>query len=349
MTEPRALLSPETSPEASHEVDLDKPMTEADDIARSFFPGTTLPRIVSPLRSGDVAGFATAIRACAAQELPTRGALLFRGFPVRSLSDFEGFVKLLTPDLLEYEFGSTPRSQMHGRIYTSTEYPAHQHIPLHNEQAYTIEWPLKIWFYCAQAAPEGGSTPIADSREVFRSIPVRLRERFVAKKVMYVRNYGGGLDVPWQKVFNTTDRAAVERFCHKAGITCEWKPDGELRTRQVCQAVASHPRTGEHVWFNQAHLFHISNLDPAVQEGLLAVLAEDELPRNAFYGDGSPIEIAALEEIRDVYRRLSVEFAWQEGDVLLLDNMLVAHGRTPYRGPRKVLVAMAEPYRATAS
>lgn len=131
---------------------------EADGVARSCFPGSALPLVVSPLDRGDVPGLEKAIRACVEQELLTRGALLFRGFAVQSLSDFEAFVKLLTPELLDYEFGSTPRSHLQGRIYTSTEYPAHQHIPLHNEQAYTIEWPLKIWFYCAQAAAEGGNT-----------------------------------------------------------------------------------------------------------------------------------------------------------------------------------------------
>ncbi len=318
-------------------------------VAPSFFPGAELPLIVSPVGAGDPERSAAAIRDCVAEALPAHGAVLFRGFSVTSLSDFEAFVQRLTPELLGYEFGSTPRSRLQGRIYTSTEYPAHQHIPLHNEQSYTTEWPLKIWFHCAEAAPEGGSTPIADSREVFRRIPAAIRERFEAKKVMYVRNYGNGLDVPWQKVFDTTDRATVERFCHRAGIVCEWKEDGELRTRQVCQAIAAHPRTGDLVWFNQAHLFHVSNLDPAVQEGLLAVVEEeDELPRHAFYGDGSPIELSVLEEIRDVYRRLAVEFTWRQGDVLLLDNMLVAHGRAPYRGPRKVLVAMAESYRAPA-
>jgi alpha-ketoglutarate-dependent taurine dioxygenase len=275
--------------------------------------------------------------------------VLFRGFSVRSIPDFEAFVRLVTPELLDYTFGSTPRSHLQSRIYTSTEYPAHQHIPLHNEQSYTLEWPLKIWFHCAQAAPEGGSTPLADSREVLRRIPAAIRERFTAKRVMYVRNYGNGLDVPWQKVFGTSDRAEVERFCRQAGIACEWKPDGELRTRQVCQAVATHPRTGEAVWFNQAHLFHVSNLDPAAREALLAVFAEEDLPRNALYGDGSPIEPEALEAIRGAYAQASVEFAWREGDVLLVDNMLVAHGRAPFRGPRKVLVAMAEPFRANDS
>lgn len=303
---------------------------------------TALPVVVTPTEPLPLAGYQDDIDRATGAYLSTVGGILFRGFPVDSAADFEAMVKRISPDLASYEFGSTPRSQVHNQIYTSTEYPPHQHIPLHNEQAYTTEWPMKIWFYCAQASPEGGYTPIADSREVYRHVPARIRERFVEKGVMYVRNYGNGLDVPWTKVFNTMDRGVVERFCRAAGITYEWKPDGELRTRQVCQAVAVHPRTNEAVWFNQAHLFHVSNLEPAVREALLSVVSEADLPRQACYGDGTPIDTAVLDEIRDVYRCHAVQFPWQRGDVLMLDNMLAAHGRTPFKGPRKILVAMAE-------
>jgi alpha-ketoglutarate-dependent taurine dioxygenase len=311
--------------------------------------GASLPLLVTPSGPGALPDFARSSRALVDEELAKSGAILFRGFPVRSPGDFDRFVKLITPELVEYEFGSTPRSRVSGRIYTSTEYPAHQQIPLHNEQSYTTEWPLKIWFYCARPALEGGRTPLCDSREVWRRIPPAIRERFAVRQVMYTRNYGNGLDVPWQKVFGTDDRAQVERFCRSAGIACEWKADGELRTRQVCQAVAAHPRTKDMVWFNQAHLFHVSNLEPAAREGLLAVLAEDELPRNAFYGDGASIEESVLDEIREVYRQVTVAFDWREGDLVLADNMLVAHGRTSFKGPRQVLVAMAEPYRPGAA
>jgi alpha-ketoglutarate-dependent taurine dioxygenase len=305
-------------------------------------PDTPLPVVVSPVEKRSLAEYRGVINRMVSLHLSTIGGLLFRGFPIESAADFEAVIKMISQDLASYEFGSTPRSQIHNQIYTSTEYPPHQHIPLHNEQAYTTEWPMKIWFYCVQASSEGGYTPIADSREVYRNIPVRIRNRFIEKGVMYVRNYGNGLDVPWSKVFNTMDRRVVERFCRAAGIAYEWKSNGELRTRQVCQAVAVHPRTNETVWFNQAHLFHVSNLEPTVREALLSVVNEADLPRQACYGDGTAIETAVLDEIRDVYRCHAVQFPWQNGDVLMLDNMLVAHGRTPFKGARKILVAMAE-------
>jgi len=270
------------------------------------------------------------------------GGILFRGFRLEGAEQFRQFAASFGHPLLNYEFGSTPRTNVTQGVYTSTEYPAHQHIPLHNEQAYSRDWPMKIWFYSMIAAKSGGQTPIADSREVYRRVPVHIRERFVSKGLMYVRNFGNGLDVSWEDVFNTEDPQEVEAYCKAHGITCEWKDDGELRTRQVCQAVAEHPVTGDKVWFNQAHLFHISNLPPEVRESLLDIVDEEDLPRNVYYGDGSPIEDEVLDEIRAVLEDCKISFLWQEGDVMMLDNMLAAHARAPFEGPRKVIVAMAE-------
>lgn len=270
------------------------------------------------------------------------GGILFRGFQLDGAEQFRQFAAGFGHPLLNYEFGSTPRTNVTQGVYTSTEYPAHQSIPLHNEQAYSRDWPMKIWFYSMIAATSGGETPIADSREVYRRMPVAIRERFISKGLMYVRNFGNGLDVAWEQVFNTQDREVAEAYCKAHGIICEWKDDGELRTRQTCQAVACHPVTGDRVWFNQAHLFHISNLQPEVRETLLDIVDEEDLPRNVYYGDGSPIEDEVLNEIRAVLDDCAISFPWQEGDVLMLDNMLSAHARAPFEGKRKVIVAMAE-------
>ena len=247
----------------------------------------------------------------------------------------------MTPELRDYDYASTPRTKTRGRIYTSTEYPPHQRIPLHSEMSYSTHWPRWLWFFCHRPATCGGATPLADIREVYRTIDAGVRRRFAERKVLYVRNYGTGLDLDWQQAFNTEDPQTVEAYCDKLGLDFEWKSDGVLKTWQICQGVAEHPLTGEEVWFNQAHLFHVSALAPEVREALLDAVDEEDLPRNAYYGDGTPIEEAALDEVRCAFETSSVEFAWQSSDVLLVDNMLVAHGRAQFTGPRTVLVAMA--------
>jgi alpha-ketoglutarate-dependent taurine dioxygenase len=307
-------------------------------------PDQPLPIIIQPAVDGlDLIKWAAAQQAYLTDLLARHGGILFRNFAVRTVDQFEQFVGATTNSaLLEYTYRSTPRSQVSGNIYTSTEYPSDQVIPFHNELSYARAWPLKIWFFCVTPALEGGATPIADSRKVYARIPDSVKTPFIEKGVMYVRNYGEGLDLPWQNVFQTNDRSAVEAFCNSAGIMYEWKGGDRLRTTQVCQAVARSPRTGEMVWFNQAHLFHASSLPPAVYAMLLAEFQAHELPRHTFYGDGSPIPADALEAIRQAYEAESVTFTWHVGDILMLDNMLVAHGRAPFSGPRKIVVGMAE-------
>lgn len=313
-------------------------------------PGRGLPLLVEPAVEGvDLVAWMGRNREMVQNHLLARGGVLFRGFGVAGEERFQSFVEAAAHRLLEYTYRSTPRTKVSGKIYTSTEYPADQSIPMHNEMSYSLKWPLKIAFFCVQAAAEGGETPIADSRRVYQRLDADVRERFAREGVMYVRNYGDGLDLSWRDVFQMDDRAQVEEFCREAGIDLEWRSGDRLTTRQVCQAAADHPATGEKVWFNQAHLFHVSSLAPAVRDTLLSTFGESGVPRNSFYGDGSAIESEVLDHIRTVFDEESVVFPWKPGDILLLDNMLAAHGRRPFTGSRRIVVGMAEPYEIAES
>ncbi len=308
-------------------------------------PDEKFPLVIQPnVENLNLAGWAVGNRDYAQTQLLAHGAILFRDFNVKSMDEFQQFARAISPDLLGYLERAAPRTEVGSKIFTSTEYPADQHIPLHHEMSYSHNWPTKIWFYCEQPAAERGATPITNDRKIIHLIPPEIKERFMQKKVMYVRNYGEGVDMSWQEVFQTEERSVVEEYCRKVHTEFEWRGGNRLRTRQIRQVVATHPQTDDTVWFNHAHMFHVSNLQPAVREALLSEFKEDELPRNAFYGDGTSIESSVLETIRDLYMKQAVIFPWQKGDVLMVDNFLASHGREPFVGPRKVLVAMAELY-----
>ncbi|MER5577687.1 TauD/TfdA family dioxygenase [Streptomyces massasporeus] len=275
-----------------------------------------------------------------AERLATAGACLLRGFDVPDETAFSRFVRVFGEELNEYTYRSTPRTKV-GDVYTSTEYPASEVIPQHNEMAYTSTWPERLWFYSAVAARSGGETPLADSHAVYQRIPADVRERFERHGVRYVRNYRAGLGISWQETFPDMDRAAVERFCAERDITVEWLEGGDsLRTTETCQAVTVHPVTGRTLWMNQAHLFHVSNLNEATRLALMELMKEEDLPRNAYYGDGSPIPDADLAAVRKAYEAEILAFPWQAGDLLVIDNLTLSHGRNHFEGPRKVLVAM---------
>lgn len=275
--------------------------------------------------------------------LDSTGTVLIRGLKIAGTAQFGKILStLFASELLEYTYRSTPRTGLRGNVYTATEYPAAEVIPQHNENSYSRHWPNRIGFMCLLPAQTGGETPIGDSRVVFNALPSAVRDKFEAKGIMYVRNYST-LDLPWPTVFQTEDRSEVEAYCQANDLDYEWLENNGLRTMQVNPATVVHPLTGEKLWFNQAHLFHVSNLGKEIAETLLSSLGERNLPRNAYYGDGSPIEPEVLELIRRIYQDSRVIFPWQKNDLLLLDNMLFTHGREPYTGPRKVLVGMACP------
>lgn len=273
--------------------------------------------------------------------LLTYGAILLRDFELYSVTGFNKVAKIFCNHLFNYQYRSAPRTALGGQIYTTTEYPANRFIPLHNENSYKHDWNSKILFFCIIPPLEGGETVLADSRRVYNMIDKRVIERFNHDGVLYIRNYSNGIDLSWQEVFQTTDRRVVETYCTANDINFEWGLGiTELRTSQVSQATIVHPITKQKVWFNQAHLFHVSALNIADSMSLIQELGENNLPRNTFYGSGEEIPINVLQHIRDVYDKEKIKFQWQRGDVLIVDNILVAHGREPYKGDRKIAVAM---------
>lgn len=304
----------------------------------------SMPLVIRPAFKGvSLREWARTSRGLVEDRLARHGALLFRGFELDSVEDFQQVAREICGKLLEYKERSSPRTHLGNNIYTSTDYPPEHSIFLHNENSYQQTWPMKIFFYCAHAAQHGGETPIADCRRVLQRIDPEVRYRFSQAGWMYVRNFGDGFGLPWSTVFQTTDRNVVEEHCRRVGIGFEWKPNNGLRTRAIRPAITRHPRTGELTWFNHATFFHVTTVEPAMREALRAEFADEDLPTNTFYGDGKPIEPDVLDHLREVYRRETVKFPWQQGDLMVLDNMLAAHGRSPYGGERKIAVAMGQP------
>lgn len=274
------------------------------------------------------------------------GGILFRGFRVEGVEDFESTVGNYYGSLIDYKDRSTHRTQVRGNVYTATDYPPELEIILHNESSFAAKFPTRIFFYCIETAEKGGETPIADVRKVYRLIDPSIRKPFEEKGVLYTRNLAGGpFGFTWQEVYQTKDKAEMEKFCREAETDYEWVGENKVRIEQVRPAVAKHPVTGELLWLNHATVLNVFAIEPKLQQMLLKFFKEKDLPNNTYYGDGTSISREVIDELRKAYDSATVAFKWEPGDVLMLDNMLVAHGRKPFSGKRKVVVAMAKPVR----
>jgi alpha-ketoglutarate-dependent taurine dioxygenase len=312
----------------------------------SIFQGKRAPLCITRQRATPhLHEFVATNRSALEAKLTEHGAILFRGFGIESPVGFSDFVAATGGRSIDYRFRSTPRKLVTGQIYTSTEYPANREIPLHNENAYLDTWPYRLAFFCLAPATQGGETPLADMREVVKSIGPALMERFEEEKVQYMRCFHKGFDLPWSEVFQTADPVELGRLCDAHGIQHDWLgADRELlRTVQNCQGVAYHPITAERLFFNQAHLFHASSVGQEVANVMRETFGVDRLPRHSRYADGTEIPDDDIARIHSAFKMNETAFRWQPGDVLWIDNMQIAHGRRPFRGERRILAALMEP------
>jgi alpha-ketoglutarate-dependent taurine dioxygenase len=299
------------------------------------------------ITSADVAApdLADWLTGLGAEELTTllteRKALVFRGFGVTPES-IEPVLGRLLPNRLPYVHGNSPRTRVRGNLYTSTEYPQRFTISMHNELNYARRWPARLAFYCEKAAESGGATPVVDCELWLSSLDQEVREAFTGG-VRYVQNLhdGYGLGKSWQDTFETDDRRAVEEFLTASEAEWEWGTDG-IRITQLRRAVTRHPVTGAEVWFNQADQWHPAGLGDETSKELYEILSPEEFPQYVTFADGSPIPDEYVVQIRERGLEAAVDVDWRAGDVLLIDNVLTAHGRRPFEGTRRILVAMSD-------
>ena len=273
------------------------------------------------------------------------GAILFRGFNISSQKDFLVIRNTLTSDYsFEYIDGNSPRKILSKGIYTSTEFPKDQTITIHNELSYSSNWPSRLYFFCESPSIHGGETPIVDCRYILKILNQEIIKLFDTLNVKYTRflHDGHGLGKSWIDTFQTSSKVEVENYCKKHKFDFFWEGQS-LYISQIGLGIATHPITREKVWFNQANQFHPSSLQEDVYDAMKLLFSGNtyKYPHYAYFGNGQEIQEDYLFQITSAFEQSSIKFKWEKGDFLYLDNMLMAHGRMPYIGERKILVSMS--------
>lgn len=276
--------------------------------------------------------------------LAATGAVLFRETGVHTSAEFGRACQAHTPTLLPYIGGGSPRTPLEGLVYTSTEYAAQVSIPLHCEATYLPHVPRRIWFFCRVAPVDRGETPLGDMRRVRGRLPVALVDEFRERGLLYLMNLpdGRGFGKSWQQTYGSADRDTVEARLREQHAEWTWNPDGGLTVRMRAPALLRHSATGEEIWTNQAVNWHPAHLGETHVRKMMSVFGdESRFPKAVTFGDGGPITAAAIETIAAALAAEERTFTWRRGDILLVDNEVIAHGRQPFTGDRAIDVAMA--------
>lgn len=326
-----------------------------------------LPRVITAPEQRSLASLRDYVAAEGGRlrsEMLASGGILLRGFELTSPEDFAEIIGALGfhPEA-DNPLDTSPRHKVAASVYTSTDTPDPYPILAHNENCFLNERPKMISFFCLVEPPRYGETPLFDSRAAARTLDPAVREKLERKKVCYRRrlprkrpSWGPIFNRTWTEAFGTDDKDEIEKMVASRGMTCRWHPnDHLLYTENVVDPLPKHPDTGDRCLNIQA--FHRTSvlgdlkevrprqnplLNASLKLGVSLLYAFDAIPVQLLYGDLSPIPPAEMAEMRRAIWDHSVLFAWKKGDLLVLDNILTAHGRMNVVKPRKILTSFGD-------
>lgn len=281
------------------------------------------------------------------------GGVVLRGFPLDSAEDFNRFANLFPIYEHGYAGGMAPRRHVTGDVLESTYLTEGFKLSLHSEMAYMKSFPPRIAFFCQRASSVGGETIIGSLAELTRRIPPELRDKIERHKVRVVRNYapcGSSRNletiedtnqIGWDEPFETESRTEVEQLCRKLGLDFAWNEDGGLTLFDLVDPFTVHPKTGGRVYRSSLHT-DITSERQGLSETRDRLIAMQKHPSGSFLDTGEKLAREEAETIHRIQEEIEISWQWRDGDLMILDNLQVAHGRNPYSGPREVHVALLD-------
>ena len=224
-------------------------------------------------------------------------------------------------------------------------------------------------FCCLKACTAGGETIIVDCRRVYEDLPRKIVEQFQGKTFPMTRRFRFDL---LQQNMETDDRESIEAACKELGVgSITWSEMGVTITSDL-PAVIYHDETGEPIWCNrllganpwafviQSYFSILKTRDLGLKARAISLLPPYLLylapyllsgllsgKRSQLEGEaetpGLQVSTKVAYQLARAYWKNAAVFSWREGDVLLLDNRLVAHGRMPFRGERSIVTCVTQP------
>jgi hypothetical protein len=263
--------------------------------------------------------------------LRQHGWCLIRG-AAASISEFHDVVVSMGFELAQH-YGDLP-SFGHRNIFRTTPYPQDVELLFHNEAAHTPTAPRHIFFFCQHPARVGGFTPLSHGVAALARLDPQIAMALIHEGLIYRRRFVAGLDVAWSDFFGTSDKIEVERQCAEQGLTFDWL-DGDILQTEYKTIAAGSLADGQMTMFHQIALHHPVFLPLEVREYFCSYDSSNRPPREVLLGDGSDLPDCWAQAIVDAQIDAGLYFKWRMGDLLILDNGIMAHARSTYKGDRE--------------
>ena len=207
--------------------------------------------------------------------------------------------------------------------------------------AQTSSYPEKIFFCCLSPAAEGGATPLCRSDKVYETlndVHPKWLSKFESLGLKYTTlmpnsdELASGQGRGWRSTLSAQDMNAAEERLKVLNYSWEWQENGSLLATTPSLPATTELSDGKISFFNQ------------IIAAYRGWKTEESMSLPAVtFGNGEHIDEIILNTISDIAERFTTTLEWEPGDVALVDNKRVMHGRHPYSGKKKreVVVCLA--------
>lgn len=280
------------------------------------------------------------------------GGIVLRGFPLAISEDFGAVAACFPAYTGGYQGGAAARRSVAKGVYEATQRTGDQHIPIHQEMFYLRDYPNRIAFFAKKVAEVGGETLVGDMRKITSGVPAPIRSKLETLGIENIRNFAPKTGSAqenrlmdkrgWDFAFYTESEKEVEEICARRHMRPHWHDDGSLTVFNLEDAFVTHPITGEQVYRGGVHIAHFfrGSYDNTGQAAELR--QQQEFPSGAYLGDRSELSAEEDLQFQQLVDRFTYSWPWNDGDVMILDNLLTGHGRNPFSGIRATEVALLD-------
>lgn len=248
--------------------------------------------------------------------LRDNGALMFRGFAADRPA-FEAFTRQFASEFV-LPMMRVARPKVDGAADAKTAHVdvGSHAMGLHQELSFTPVRPDAIWLWCERTAGAGGETTVADGTKIWARLAPEHRRLFETKRLKYA--FGGTVEGVAElfRVAPEDLHATLARHAPALSYT----QDGNALAFTYLTPAVQKTKFGGAPTFANFLLFSQTS----------AACGHPEAPRVMAmlrFEDDQPVPPALVAEIQAIAEPLTYEIRWQAGDMVMIDNTRMMHGR----------------------
>ncbi|HJM48094.1 MAG TPA: TauD/TfdA family dioxygenase [Candidatus Marinimicrobia bacterium] len=248
-----------------------------------------------------------------------KGIILFRGFDLDQ-HDILTFTNQFTERYSRPDYRRSSRFEQEFVLdadYWKDSYRPYD-MPLHSETTFTPVWPEVIWLYCNVPPAKEGATTVCDGIEIWDRMSSEIKLFFLAEPVLYV------VEIPIPETIKGKGKGKKPWISDMLGVGGYLDWDADLLCLNVLRYAANKARYSDKFCFSNH---------------LLADLHDELQIKEITMASGKAIPEKFIDEIKQVSDDITVDHSWQQGDVVMVDNIRFMHGRRAFEkgDPRDIL------------